>query len=340
LEQKRGCALFTIGSAGDNALAMLTLEPKLVLAVDYSLAQTSCIELKRAAFASLSHQQVCAFLGVREGIDRLACYRDLRGLLPQQERSFLDTRPRLIRRGIIHAGRLERFFDLVRVMTRVFSPGAPPVSELFAHRPLEDRIRFFRERLRSPAAERIISFFLGQRVMGALGRDPSQYRHVDRRSIVEIGNALRERIEHGFTVPPPWENPYLEYLVTGNFNLSLPVYLRPGCFEVIKASLPRLTVLRTGMSHALRLWNGPAFGGFCFSDVFEYMGQDAVARLLEVMLSKAAPGARLVYWNLFVPRVASLIVPRRITADAGTAGRLFGVDKVFFYSALRVEDVR
>jgi S-adenosylmethionine-diacylglycerol 3-amino-3-carboxypropyl transferase len=70
------------------------------------------------------------------------------------------------------------------------------------------------------------------------------------------------------------------------------------------------------------------------------MGQDAVARLLEVMLSKAAPGARLVYWNLFVPRVASLIVPRRITADAGTAGRLFGVDKVFFYSALRVEDVR
>jgi S-adenosylmethionine-diacylglycerol 3-amino-3-carboxypropyl transferase len=176
--------------------------------------------------------------------------------------------------------------------------------------------------------------------MGALGRDPSQYRHVDRRSIAEIRRVLRDRIEYGFTVPPPWENPYLEYLVTGSYNLSLPVYLRPGYFEVIRASLPRLTVLRTGMSRALRLWDGPAFDGFCFSDVFEYLSQDAFARLVEVILSKATPGARLVYWNLFVPRVASLIVPGRITADEETAGRLFGADKVFFYSALRVEDVR
>src|SRR5207247_9614368 len=71
----RGGRLLSIASAGDNALALLTLDPAEVWAVDLSPAQLACVALRIAAFEGLDHDALLAFLGVDPADDRLATYR-------------------------------------------------------------------------------------------------------------------------------------------------------------------------------------------------------------------------------------------------------------------------
>src|SRR5438093_13522356 len=59
-----GGRLLSIASAGDNALALLTLDPLEVVAVDLSAAQIACVELRVAAFRRLEHEPLLGFLGV------------------------------------------------------------------------------------------------------------------------------------------------------------------------------------------------------------------------------------------------------------------------------------
>src|SRR5438105_4028356 len=71
----RGGRLLSIASAGDNTLALLTLDPAEVIAVDLSAAQLACLELRMAAFRRLDDPALLAFLGVTASSSRLETYR-------------------------------------------------------------------------------------------------------------------------------------------------------------------------------------------------------------------------------------------------------------------------
>ncbi len=61
----KGGRLLTIASSGDNALALLTLDPAEVVAVDLSPAQLACVMIRVAAFTELDDKALLPFLGVR-----------------------------------------------------------------------------------------------------------------------------------------------------------------------------------------------------------------------------------------------------------------------------------
>ena len=65
-----GQTLVSICSAGDNALAMLTLDPEKVVVVDLSPAQIACLRLRMAAFKTLSHPEFLRLMGARPSSDR------------------------------------------------------------------------------------------------------------------------------------------------------------------------------------------------------------------------------------------------------------------------------
>src|SRR5947209_20213054 len=89
----RGSRLLSIASAGDNALALLTLDPAEVVAVDRNPAQLACLALRVAAFRHLPDEALPAFLGVEPARDRRRTYQGLRADLPEPARDFWDARP-------------------------------------------------------------------------------------------------------------------------------------------------------------------------------------------------------------------------------------------------------
>ena len=60
-----GATRVSICSAGDNALAMLTLDPARVVVVDLSAAQIECLRIRIAAFGALDHAALLELMGSR-----------------------------------------------------------------------------------------------------------------------------------------------------------------------------------------------------------------------------------------------------------------------------------
>ena len=60
--------------------------------------------------------------------------------------------------------------------------------------------------------------------MGRLGRDPAFFEHVDG----PVATRILSRTQYAFSELPTDTNPYLAYIMTGNYRAgALPRYLRP-----------------------------------------------------------------------------------------------------------------
>jgi S-adenosylmethionine-diacylglycerol 3-amino-3-carboxypropyl transferase len=120
----------------------------------------------------------------------------------------------------------------------------------------------------------------------------------------------------------------------GNFPPeALPRYLRPEHRAAIRARLDRV-----------RLVNAPAheaegrFDGFYLSDIFEYMPAAEASRTYGTLAAKAVPGARLVYWNMLVPRRRPQALASSVRALDDLAAALHARDRAWFYQWLRVDE--
>ena len=109
LDTYPGALLVSICSAGDNALAMLTLDPERVVVVDLSKAQIECLNLRIGAYTALEHQEFLELMGSRpskhrrELLTRALTYagEDTRHFWKARERG---TRNVIASRGLEHWG--------------------------------------------------------------------------------------------------------------------------------------------------------------------------------------------------------------------------------------------
>lgn len=318
--------LLSIASGGDNALALLTLDPARVVACDLSGAQLACLELRRAAFARLEYPELLAFLGVTPSGARRFYYRAL--CLGNQTRAFWDERMRWIERGMIHAGKFERYlrFFGLRVLPLLYS--AETRKALLREKSPEEQRRFYEQRWDKKAWRCLFLAFFSRQVLGLAGRDPALLRHVR----VHVGRRLLARARHGLARVPTWDNPYLTYIMTGNYAPhALPRYLRPEHFEPIRGRLDRLEPFHGPIQATGR---GP-FDGFNLSDLFEYFSPQEHRQVYSELMAQARPAARLVYWNLLASRGAVPGLP--VTRLQEEARALHRQDRAWFYQALQVD---
>jgi len=78
LDIQPGHTCVSIASAGDNVLAMVSKRPRRVIAVDLSLAQIACLELRVAAYRTLAHCELLELVGSLPSQRRLWLYQRCR----------------------------------------------------------------------------------------------------------------------------------------------------------------------------------------------------------------------------------------------------------------------
>lgn len=320
--------LLSIASGGDNVLALLTLDPQEVVAVDLSAAQLACLQLRMAAFRRLRRAELHAFLGVLPSPYRLATYTGLRPDLPEPARAFWDAHLAQIEHGLVHAGKFERYLKAfgTGVLRLVHSAGT--VRELRRPKSTEARRAFYDQCWDTPRWRMLFRVFFSRKVMGRLGRDPQFFAHVQG----QVSDRILERTRHALRELPTHDNPYLAYILTGNFPPeALPLYLRPEHEEAIRQRLDRVTVLQGPVQEA-----PGEFDGFNLSDLFEYLDDAEHRQVYDALTGKAHRHARLAYWNMLVPRGPTNDRVRPL--DAIAAG-LHREDRAWFYSAFHVDEV-
>lgn len=327
-----GGRLLSVASAGDNALALLTLDPAEVVAVDLNPAQLACLELRIAAFRRLDYGELLAFLGVADDPRRPETYRALRGGLSPESRAFWDAHPASVAEGVVHAGKFERYLRAFRRRVLPLVHSRRTIEALREPRSPEEQREFYARRWDTWRWRAIFRLFFSRAVMGRLGRDPALFDHVGG---VSTGDRILARTRYALTELPVRSNPYCAYIMTGTFPAeALPRYLRPEHFDAIRTRLARVRPVRGGVEAV----DGP-FDGFNLSDVFEYMDPAEHARVYGALVDRAAPGARLAYWNMMARRARPDAEAGRVRRLEAEARALHARDRAWFYSAFHLDEV-
>ena len=330
-----GVRILSVASGGDNSLA-LAAEGAAVVAADVSPAQLACVELKCAAIRRLEHPEVLAFLGVSESSNRLATYESLERDLSDDARAFWRDRRDELAGGFIHAGKFESYFRFFRKRVIPLIHTRRAVEELLREKDEAARHDFYERRWNNLPWKLMFRVFFSRFVMGRLGRDPEFFRYVEG----AVSDRILSRARYALTVLPTHLNPFLDYILTGNFSRSLPRYLEPERFEAVREGLARLTLFPGSVQDAARADGEGGFDGFNLSDIFEYLDGPTCSAMFGELLAVATPGARLAYWNMLAPRRCPEELAGRVTPLSDLATELFEWDKAFFYSAFVVEEVR
>ena len=75
------------------------------------------------------------------------------------------------------------------------------------------------------------------------------------------------------------------------------------------------------------------------SDIFEYMNEDEMCKIIEKILTKSRKGTRIAYWNMLSEKRASKYI-EELKYQKEQSKKLFMKDKAFFYSDFIIEEVR
>jgi S-adenosylmethionine-diacylglycerol 3-amino-3-carboxypropyl transferase len=267
--------------------------------------------------------------------DRLAVYRTLRADLSPAARDHWDARPQDIERGIIHVGRFENYFRVFRERILRLVHSRRTVAALLEPRDAAGQRMFYEQTWNNLRWRLLFRVFFSRFVMGQLGRDPEFFRYVEG----SVADRILAWAEHGLTAIPTHTNPYLDYILSGNYTRALPRYLQPQRFAAVRDGLDRLVVFHGPIDAAAQVHRGGGFDGYNLSDIFEYIDQDATREIYASLVDAARPGARLAYWNTLVPRGRPAELADRARPLAGLSAKLHEKDRAFFYGAFHVDEV-
>jgi S-adenosylmethionine-diacylglycerol 3-amino-3-carboxypropyl transferase len=335
LDVQPGDTCLSIASAGDNTLALLGQRPGRVIALDLSEAQLACLELRVAAYRALSHSELLVLIGSRPGNCRQELYRRCRNQLSPAARSFWDARHSVIEAGIGAAGKFERYFALFRRHILPLVHSRARVSQLLRGGSALARQEFYCHCWDTWRWRAMFNIFFSRAVLGHRGRDPRFFDYVEG----SVARRLRARVRLGLTEVNPAENPYVQWILTGQHQSALPYALRAEHFATIRENLDRLEWQRASLEDFLAGAGRQSIDRFNLSDIFEYMSEAQYTSTLEQIAAAGRPGGRLAYWNMLVARSRPATLARQLAPLGELARQLHALDKACFYTAFILEEI-
>jgi S-adenosylmethionine-diacylglycerol 3-amino-3-carboxypropyl transferase len=322
--------VLSIGSAGDNSFSLLAQGPELVVAVDINPIQLNLIELKKAAFQALNHEEFLAFLGFIESKNRAELYGRVKIHLSDELAAIWDLRLPEIESGIIHAGKFEKYFNLFKRRILPLVHTRKRVNELFREKNAEDQEIFFKKKWNNWRWRMLFKLFFSKFVMGKFGRDPAFLKEVE----VPVSEFILEQSRKHLSSVNCQNNYFLHFIMKGDFGDRLPHYARKENFDLIKENLERLVIFNGLAEDAFREYSG--FTKFNLSNIFEYMNLNLFTAVTKNFVDNTEANARFAYWNLMVPRKMHL-VNESVVPDGNTSNELTKEDMGFFYGSINID---
>ena len=332
---------FGILSAGDNVFSMLAKNPEKIVALDISFPQIALAKLKKEVFKSFSYEEMLKFMGIKSSSERIGMYEKIRSNLEESVKNYWDFNKEAIENGIIHIGKFEKFFKIFRKRILPFVHNKKRIGKLLEKKSRQERIEYYNSHWNNFRWKLMFKLFFSRYVVGKLGRDKEFFRYAEK----NISKEMKERSRYALCELDSYENPYIYYIMTGNYRLDcLPYFLREENFENIKKNLHKLEIVQNSVEEYL---DGIDFkiNKFNLSDIFEYMSLENYRRLMKKIYNNADNNAILAYWNLIVERNSSKLesveenIKNNFQRLEELDKRLHEKDKTFFYTDFVVEKV-
>ena len=330
LDPNKGSKILSIGSAGDNSFSLLTTQPEVVVAVDVNKIQLHLIELKKICIKKLSREETLRFLGFLPSDKREASFEGIKNELSTPARIHWESNIEVIRAGIIHQGKFEKYFRLFsqKILPWIHSPKT--VEALLIHKTEAEQADFYNTKWNTWRWKLLFRIFFSRYLMGKLGRDPEFLKEVKG----SVSDFIYSKAAQHLKSISAQSNYILRYNLTGSFGDLLPHYLLEENYDLIKSNIDKL-VLHEGFAQSAIAEFGP-FHCMNLSDIFEYMNDALFKSTAETLVKGVIQGGKIAYWNLMVPRKISRILPEKVQYMT-ISSELSAVDKGFFYKEFIVD---
>lgn len=331
--------VLSVCSAGDNAFALAIDGARSVTCIDLSRPQLALAELKLRAAQTMPLSGLQSMLGFDIGGNRVSLYRRrVRDHLSPDTRAWWDAHEPIIRAGIVHQGRYERYLATFQQRILPLIHRRRTIHGLLdLDDPAEQRA-YFERHWNTRRWRGLFKLFFSQAVMSRRGRSKEQFAHVQG----PVSAAFLKRAEHVLCNIPAHSNYFLHWYLTGRFphlETAHP-YLSSAGHALLAERADRFRFVVADVETFLRDCEPGSFSAFNYSNIFEYLDADTHRRILELTVRAARPGARICYWNLLVPRWRPDDLADRIDRDEPLAARLHAGDRSFVYGAVQVETIR
>ena len=344
---------FGILSAGDNVFSMLAENPKKVMALDISFPQIALAKLKKEVFNSLSYEEMLEFMGVMKSDKRIEIYDRIKENLDKEVKEYWDFNRESIEKGIIHAGKFEKFFKIFREKILPFVHSKKRIEKLLEKKSRQERIEYYDKYWNNFRWKLMFKLFFSKYIVGKLGRDKEFFRYAEK----NISEEMKERSRYALCELNPYENPYINYILTGNYRKDcLPYFLRKENFDKIRKNLHKVEILQSSVEEYLDQIDFK-INKFNLSDIFEYMSAENYSKLMEKIYDNAENNTLLAYWNLIVERNSEKLDYKKTDSEITVTGKEINVkgkkyermkeldrklhekDMTFFYTDFVVEKV-
>ena len=287
--------ILSVASALDNALALLLLDPREIVAIDLNHTQIYLCELKKCGVKYLSYEQFLVLLGISEG-DRLFCYELIRERLDGDTRRYFDGHLYLITQiGLVNCGRFEYYFSVFKNRALPLIHSKRTIEEFMSAETLEEQRGFYGERFDNLRFRLMFRLFFSEAVMKRLGRDKEFFKY----NQGSVSALQKRKFESCIKNNLNRENPYLQYVILNRFD-SLPVYLRKENFELIKKRIDRLTIKKTRFEDEIK--ECEPFDLMYLSDIFEYMDGSVMPSMTQSVTEALRDGGEVLLFNMMNPR--------------------------------------
>ena len=344
---------FGILSAGDNVFSMLAENPKKVVALDISFPQIALAKLKKEVFNSLSYEEMLEFMGVMKSDKRIEIYDRIKENLDKEVKEYWDFNKEAIQKGILHAGKFEKFFKIFREKILPFVHSKKRIEKLLEKKSMQERMEYYDNHWNNFRWKLMFKLFFSKYIVGKLGRDKEFFRYAEK----NISEEMKERSRYALCELSPHENPYINYILTGNYRKDcLPYFLRKENFDKIRKNLHKVEILQSSVEEYLDQIDFK-IDKFNLSDIFEYMSAENYSKLMGKIYDNAENNALLAYWNLIVERNSEKLDYKKTDSEIAVTGKETNVngkkyermkeldrklhekDMTFFYTDFVVEKV-
>jgi S-adenosylmethionine-diacylglycerol 3-amino-3-carboxypropyl transferase len=149
------------------------------------------------------------------------------------------------------------------------------------------------------------------------------------------------RTKHALTALDTSQNPYLHYILNGEYTTVFPYSLREENYDNIRNNLDKIEFHKQSIEQFTAEFDG-RINAFNFSNIFEYMTQDGMDKLYETILQKASAGTRFAYWNMIVPRKCSDTLCKKYGVETNEKQneQYLLKDKAFFYNKFYLDKIK
>jgi S-adenosylmethionine-diacylglycerol 3-amino-3-carboxypropyl transferase len=279
-------SVLCITGSGARSLDLLVDSPKEIVSIDFNPAQNFLLELKIAAFKTLSYDELLEFLGVRSSEDRIILFDKIKKHLSTNALDFWQKRMKLIKDGVLYCGTWER---LLNKMLKFAYFRRKKIKALLEATTIEEQQRIWKSKWDTFSWRLFIGVLSNRFLWVKIIREPGAKLIPKDFNVKQY---MLDRIEYMAMNFKLSENHYANLLFNGSYMESciLPHHLRPENFDVVRENIERIEIVTASLLDYLPKNKG-RFSKFSLSDFSSYAPPEIYHSIWENVIFSAKSGA-------------------------------------------------